>query len=229
MSDVLTAAGALSEAPATEAPAAAAAPVAATESGAAPEASEKPAEKAQEPGFKVPGADATDEERAAFYKALGVPDDPSEYKVALLEGEPEENLGLVQSMFKKANLTPAQAEALLNERAAIAAKQAEIRQQQEAAKQEQTRKEETALKTEWGQDHAANMELAKRAVRQFLPAEKAGDILGALEEKVGYAETIRLMHAIGKGLGEHDAPGLGSAKEPVRKSAAEILYGGTQG
>jgi hypothetical protein len=71
------------------------------------------------------------------------------------------------------------------------------------------------------------MELARRAVRQFIPQAKAGDVISALEERMGYAETIKFMHSIGKGLGEHDAPGLGGSPAAGKKSAAEILYGGT--
>ena len=53
------------------------------------------------------------------------------------------------------------------------------------------------------------------------------DVVTALEDKLGYAETIKLLHSIGKGLAEHDAPGLGQQTGGGRKSIAEVLYGGT--
>jgi hypothetical protein len=47
-------------------------------------------------------------------------------------------------------------------------------------------------------------------VRQFLPTEKAPGVINALESVLGYKGTIQFLHGIGKGLGEHDAAGLGN-------------------
>ena len=85
-----------------------------------------------------------------------------------------------------------------------------------------------ALKNEWGQAHDANMHFAKLAVQQFMPADKAGDVIAAIESKIGYKATIEFLHGIGKGLGEHDAAGMGSnnAGAGATKSLAERLYPG---
>jgi len=89
------------------------------------------------------------------------------------------------------------------------------------------KEEDASLRTEWGQKHDGNLELARRAARQFFPKDKVSDVVTALEDKLGYAETIKLLHSIGKGLAEHDAPGLGHQTGGGRKSIAEVLYGGT--
>ena len=213
-------------APATPgaAPAVPAASAPAADPGAAPAAPETPA-------LTVPGKDAPPEAWAEFYKAIGAPDKAEAYELPVPEGDTGEFAKTAANWFKEAGLLPQQAQALAakwNEFSTAQAQAAEAAEQQRIAALDQKNKaEEASLKTEWGQSHEANMELARRAVRQFIPSEKAADVVSALEDKLGYAETIKLMHAIGKGLGEHDAPGLGRSNEPARKSAAEILYGAT--
>jgi hypothetical protein len=219
---------------AAPAPAPAAAPAAAA-AAPAPAAGDPPAADpaAAEPTVKLPGKDATPEQWAEFYKAVGAPDKAEAYELPVPEGQDGEFAKTAATWFKDAGLLPQQAQALAgkwNEFTAAQAAAAEAAETQRIAQLDQQNKvQEAALKNEWGQSHDANMELARRAVRQFIPTEKAGDVIAALEDRLGYAETIKLMHSIGKGLGEHDAPGLGRAPAPGRKSAAEILYGGSGG
>ena len=214
----------------TAAPAAAptAAPVVASDATTAP-ATTAP----ETPALTLPGKDATPEQWAEFYKQIGAPDKPEAYELPVPEGDSGEFAKTAATWFKEAGLLPQQAQALAakwNEFSAAQAQAAEAAEQQRIAQMDaQNKQQEAALKTEWGQQHEANMELARRAVRQFIPGDKAADVISALEDKLGYAETIKLMHSIGRGLGEHDAPGLGRAQQPGRKSAAEILYGGSSG
>ena len=85
--------------------------------------------------------------------------------------------------------------------------------------------EATALQTEWGQAHPANMELARRAVQQFMPGDKAAPAIAALEGVLGYKGTIQFLHGIGKGLGEGDAAGMGSNNTGAApKTLAERMY-----
>ena len=183
------------------------------------------------PALTLPPKDATPEQWAEFYKQIGAPDKPEAYELPVPEGDTGEFAKTAATWFKEAGLLPQQAQALAskwNEFSAAQAQAAEAAEQQRIAQLDaQNKQQEAALKTEWGQNHEANMELARRAVRQFVPSDKAADVISALEDKLGYAETIKLMHSIGRGLGEHDAPGLGRAQQPGRKSAAEILYGGS--
>jgi hypothetical protein len=231
MPDALTA---LAGDPATTPPAAAPAPAApAAAAPAAPAADPATDPAAAEPVVKLPGKDAPPEAWAEFYKQIGAPDKAEAYELPVPEGQDGEFAKTAATWFKDAGLLPQQAQALAgkwNEFSAAQAAAAEAAETQRIAQLEQRNKaEEASLKTEWGQSHDANMELARRAVRQFIPSEKAADVVSALEDKLGYAETIKLMHAIGKGLGEHDAPGLGREPATGRKSAAEILYGGSGG
>jgi hypothetical protein len=232
--DPAASAPAAAAAPAATAAAPAVAPGATTDPAAAPDpAAAAAAAAAAEPSVKLPGKDATPEQWAEFYKAVGAPDTPEAYQLPVPEGQDGEFAKTAATWFKDAGLLPQQAQALAskwNEFTSAQAAAAEAAEQQRIATLDQQNKaQEAALKTEWGQQHDANMELARRAVRQFIPTDKAGDVIAALEDRLGYAETIKFMHAIGKGLGEHDAPGLGRAPAPGRKSAAEILYGGSGG
>ena len=217
---------------AAPAPAAAAAPAAPAAAPAAPAAGD-PSAAAAEFSVKLPPKDASPEQWAEFYKQIGAPDKPEAYELPVPEGDSGEFAKTAAAWFKEVGLLPQQAQALAakwNEFSAAQAQAAEAAEQQRIAQMDaQNKQQEAALKTEWGQQYEANMELARRAVRQFIPGDKAADVISALEDKLGYAETIKLMYSIGRGLGEHDAPGLGRAQQPGRKSAAEILYGGSSG
>lgn len=233
MPDALTALTGDAAAPAA-APAAAALAAPAAAPVVAPNATTAPASAPadpQAPSLTLPPKDAPPEAWAEFYKAIGAPDKAEAYQLPVPDGDDGQFAKTAANWFKDAGLLPQQAQALASKWNEFAAAQSAQQQQAEAARIQaldtKNRAEESALKTEWGQQHEANMELAKRAVRQFVPGEKAADVISALEDKLGYAETIKLMHAIGKGLGEHDAPGLGQPSGAGKKSIAEILYGGT--
>lgn len=68
----------------------------------------------------IPGAESTPEEKAAFYKALGVPDAPEGYGLKKPEGLPpaldkmydDQMLGGFQKLAREQNLTPAQAQGI---------------------------------------------------------------------------------------------------------------------
>lgn len=239
----------MSDAPATptDTPAAPAAPLSAAASlagdasavapAAAPAAGDPAAAAAQPaagddapPSVTLPGKDATPEQWAEFYKNIGAPDSADAYELPLPEGDDGAFAKTAAAWFKDAGLLPQQATALASKWNEFQGAQVAAAEAAETARLQamdtKNRAEETALKTEWGQKHDENMELAKRAVRQFLPSDKAGNIITALEDQIGYAETIKLLHTIGSGLGEHDAAGLGQ-QSGGKKSAAEILYGGT--
>jgi hypothetical protein len=219
--------------PAAAAPAATAPVTQTAPPGGTPEAgagtTQPPQSAPETPALTLPAKDAPPEAWAEFYKAIGAPDKAEAYELPVPEGDTGEFAKTAASWFKDAGLLPQQAQALASKwnefTAAQAQAQAAAEQQRIAALDVKNKAEEASLKTEWGQSHEANMELARRAVRQFVPGDKAPDVIAALEDRLGYAETIKLMHAIGRGLGEHDAPGLGRAQDAPRKSAAEILYG----
>lgn len=183
------------------------------------------------PAVKLPGKDATPEQWAEFYKQIGAPDKAEAYELPLPEGDSGEFAKTASEWFREAGLLPQQAKALAirwNEFTLAQQKAYEVSEQARIQALDAKNKEEDAsLRTEWGQKHDGNLELARRAARQFFPKDKVSDVVTALEDKLGYAETIKLLHSIGKGLAEHDAPGLGQQTGGGRKSIAEVLYGGT--
>jgi hypothetical protein len=195
------------------------------------------AETTEQPALKVPGKDATPEEWQAFYKQIGAPDSAEAYELPTPEGDDGQFAKTAAEWFKDAGVLPQQAQILAtkyNEFAAAqqAAQAAAAEQAQQAeirALHEKNTAEKAELDNEWGQRAPENYEFARRAARQFFPAEKAQDVIAAMESVLGYKGTVQLLHGIGKGLGEHDATvGMGNATSGAKRSAAQILYGSNQ-
>jgi hypothetical protein len=139
-----------------------------------------------------------------------IPENPEDYGFELAD-DPEGGK-LAAQWFKDAGLTKGQAAKLVELRAAA---QAEMAKANEAAAQAaavkaeaQAKADDAALKNEWGDRYDANVELGRRAVRQF---DISADVLEGIESKVGYAGLLRMFSKIGQGLGEDTAVGL-SAK-----------------
>lgn len=204
---------------------------------AAKDLADAEAAKNEPPAVKKPGKDASPEEWAAFYKAIGAPEAATDYEVALPEGDDAENAARIQSLFKEANILPEQAAKLLEIRnkmfaeqtaAAAAAEEARI-----VALDSKNKAEVAELTNEWGSAATANMELARRGVQQFIPGDQARHdaVIGALEQAIGTKGAIKFFHDIGKALGEHDAAGLGAQNgtRTATKSTAEVLYPSTAG
>jgi hypothetical protein len=180
--------------------------------------------------LKLPGKDATPEDWKSYYKAIGAPDTADAYELHVPEGQDSEFSKTAAAWMAETGLLPHQAKALAERWNAYngeLSKQAqEVEQQAQAKREADTAKQINDLKTEWGQGHDQNMEMARRAVSQFFPKERAGDIIEAIESKLGYSATIKIMHAIGKGLGEGNARGLGEGPGnhgPV--NTADKLFG----
>ena len=213
------------------APAAPAAPLSAADLAAtgAPAAAPTPEGEAP-PAMAMPGKDATPEEWAAFYGQLGRPETPEGYELPLPEGDDGAFAKEMAPILHKHGVTAAQAKGLAEDwNAMVQAQQAQAEAaeaQRIAALDSKNRAEAAELANEWGQANEANMHFAKLAVGQFFPKEKAAGIISAIESQVGYKETIKFLYGIGKGLGEHDAAGMGQPTAVQEKSLAERLYGG---
>lgn len=178
----------------------------------------------------MPSKDATSEEWAAFYAQIGRPETPEGYELPVPEGDSGEFAKQMAPVLHKHGVTAEQAKGLAADwNAMVAAQVAEMNAADAAAAAALNAKntaEATALKNEWGQAHDANMHFAKLAVQQFIPSDKAGDVIAAIESKLGYRATIEFLHGIGKGLGEHDAAGMGANNSSPVKSLAQRLYPG---
>ncbi|MEY2689972.1 MAG: hypothetical protein RL375_4172 [Pseudomonadota bacterium] len=179
----------------------------------------------------MPGKDATPEEWAAFYGKLGRPESPDAYQIPVPDGDPGEFAKQVAPMLHEAGLTQKQVDVLAPKWNEFVAAQMAESEKAEAARIAALHSKNTAeaaeLKNEWGQKHDANMEFARRAAKQFMPADKAPEAIAALESVLGYKGTISFLHSIGMGLAEHDAStGMGQSGAPSAemKTLAQRMY-----
>lgn len=135
---------------------------------------------------KVPGADATAEEKAAFAKALGVPDDAKGYdfsKIALPDGVTAEQIGL-DKFAEIAHKTGAPPGVAAEFAAAFVNHLGEQREQFRKEGQEFLAKSETTLRNAFGSNYEKRMQDAQRA------ASSLGvnpDLLKVLEPEVTLA------------------------------------------
>lgn len=114
--------------------------------------------------IKVPGEDATDEDLSKFRKALGVPDNATDYQVAPPEGyewtdDDQAMFDLVAPIAHAANMPQ---EALQGFVGAYIAATQEMMQSAEKALETAHNNAEAALKKEWGSEYEANKNLATR-------------------------------------------------------------------
>lgn len=138
----------------------------------------------QEGMIKLPGADATEEDLAAFNKSLGVPEKPDGYKNLIappegLElGEADQQFleGLTAKLHEKGGF-------LATEEGQNAARQFYYDMYEEQASQmaaaavvtKQTT--EKNLKTDWGAEFKINNAYAEEAIRAHAPVESARELL----------------------------------------------------
>ena len=124
--------------------------------------------------ISIPGPEATDEQRAEFYKSLGRPDAPDKYTIGgkvkelLPEGSPvnEPFVKAAFETFHKAGMNDAQATAVVS---FFAEQQASAMQAEQAAIIEGV----NAIKTEWGHAYEEKLAVAGRAVDQLSEGEHA--------------------------------------------------------
>ena len=135
------------------------------------------------------------------YDALGRPKTADEYKLPVPEGQPDTFAKAASGKFHELGLSAQQAQGLAawwNETSQGQMTQA---QQQSAQK---TEADLTAIKSEWGQAYTENLELGRRAAREF---GLDGGKLTAIENAMGTGEMLKFMAKIGRGLTEHNFEG----------------------
>ena len=169
-------------------------------------------------GFKSPA------EALTALRGYEPPATADAYEIPVPEGESPDFAKAVAPLFHKAGLSATQAKTLAEgwnemqsgQKAAAAQAEADAATAAEAA----AKREDATLQAEWGKDYTANKEHARRAAMQFLPGDEAAKtaFIGEIEKKFGFAATMKMWAAIGQGLGEHTAKGLGSAPALPAKS-----------
>lgn len=220
----------------TAAPAASSAAAALTTGAPAPAdaTTTAPAPAPAEPapaGLTMPGKDATPEQWSEFYGKLGRPETADGYELPVPEGDDGAFAKSAAGWMHEAGVPKDMAGKLAAKWNAHVAEQkaAADKAEGERIKALDTKNtaEQAELKTELGERFDAQMELGRRAARQF-GGEQAGDIITAIEDKIGYKATMQFFMAVGAGLGEHDAGGQAQGGKPVeRKTDAQVLYGGS--
>ncbi|NBN64133.1 hypothetical protein [Pannonibacter tanglangensis] len=156
----------------------------------------------------LPGENASQEERDAFFNRLGRPEAPDNYDLGLPGDAPVDPD--FQSWFKgvahKHGLTAAQAKALAADYVPYAAKRGDLSQQEAETLYLQ---EEAELKKSWGAAYSQKTEQAKAAAKAFGLDET---VVGAIEKSAGYAKTMQFFAAIGAKIGE--LPQMPGVRDP---------------
>lgn len=180
------------------------------------------AETAEPVQVTIPGKDAKPEDWSKYFDDIGAPKTADAYELPVPDGQDGAFAKTAAEWMAQARLTPQQAKDLAgkwNEHVGNLTKaQTEAKAKTEAdaatAREAAVKRDETALSNEWGAEKDKNMEHAKRAAREFVrpyAGEKTADIITAIEDKIGYAATMKFMHAIGSKIGEANPRGLGAA------------------
>lgn len=182
---------------------------------------------------RIPGANASQGERDAYYAAIGRPEKPEGYAltkpdkigdVAVPDGIWDaKRASAFQAKAHELGLTPAQAKSLAEFSISdTMASMGDLRQQQENIVKQSTE----ALRKEWGADFDANLAAAKRAAEQF----GGKDLInhpGLGNDPV----MIKALAAMGKATGETPGKGVRQQAGDQRmtpsdaKAAAESLTG----
>ncbi len=160
-----------------------------------------------------PGENSTDEERKAFYKALGVPDAADKYSI---EGD---DAKMFREMAFKNNLTDEQAKAIFASLQDVGKNALEAQKQAFAQQAHDT---QAALQKEYGKDYQTKIEMLKRGVATY-----GGEKLGAKLQQAGLLgdyDVIKMFILLGEQSSEAGSPGITKGKAESYKSIAE---GGT--
>lgn len=192
-----------------------------------------PAAPATDPAAPVadPAADPADPATPAVDPKMTVPETPDGYTLPVPEGDDGAFAKTAAAWFHEAGIPPAQAEKLANkwnefakaQGETNAAAEAKAAADAEAQAEAKFKADDASLRKEWGDKYDANIELGKRAYREF---GFTPDVVEAIEDKVGSAALFKLFANIGSKIGEDSALGVNSSTSPLTfQSAAAKMYG----
>jgi len=177
----------------------------------------------------IPSKNATEDDWNNFYNKIGRPE-LDKYAINLREGQEADEafLGKFKEVAHKSGLLPKQAEALFNWY------HEEVDSVHKSSIEEQTAKIESEhlnLKKEWGFGYDKEIDLAKRALRQFASEDEIKEFKEA--GLTGDVRFIKFMNKIGKGLKEdsfkyESAGNFGITKEEASRKISE-MYSNKEG
>ena len=185
-------------------------------------------------GIFIPDENSTDIERDEFYRALGRPDKPEDYKINI-EGLDESVAAEARPVFHKIGLTQPQVDALIafdKQRAEAAEKALEEDPEKyyeellDKVKPIQAKRSEEELRKRWGDAYDARLHLANRAIHENT---KEGEDRQALLDRVGndpvvadFLATIMNKHFT-DGSGVNTATGSPGPSGNVDERIDEIM------
>lgn len=175
-------------------------------------------------GEKIPMPKGDDDAEgwARVYDSLGRPKTADDYKLPVPDGDTGEFAKLAASKFHELGLTAKQAQSLAewyNERGA------EMVQSFQQQSSQKTEADLATLKTEWGQAWDENIELGRRAAREYGLDQT---VLGKIEQALGTADLLKLMSRIGRAQTEHNFEGgqssnsFGMTPEAARNRISQL-------
>jgi hypothetical protein len=150
---------------------------------------------------RIPKPDAPEADQAAFWQRLGAGKEAKDYDFAGVKdaaGNPIDTAlaDALRAAAVTARTPKAQADAL----AAAVVKYNDARTTETAAQKAAALiTEKTALKTNWGPNHDANMVIAKAAAAAL---GVTPEVVAALENQIGYSKTMDMFRNIGTKIGE---------------------------
>jgi len=158
------------------------------------------------------GKNATDEEKAAYRKALGVPDsaegysyqmpDTSDWPETVNVDELQPIIGDMKTMLHETGSTPEQAKSIIDY---TLNRIVEGHKADSAQFEENIAKADTALKNEWGDEFEKNNNYAQRGFKQFANEEFTSALTNATYEGVelvNHPAFIKVFSDIGRKMGE---------------------------
>lgn len=161
----------------------------------------------------LPKDDASPEELAGFYKALGVPEAADKYEIKVPEGMAPEIIDEAKGWMHQANVPAKLAQQLVD-----AVAKSEAVKMEEWAKQSKADMNDLAV--EWGSKFEDNAEMARRAFRAAgLTPEQSERI----EMIVGTKTFMAMFHKFGMNMSEAAAPspGQGGGQFVMNKAEAQ--------
>lgn len=154
-----------------------------------------------------PGENASNEEREAFYKALGKPETADKYDI---KGE---NTDIFRKMAYENNLTNDQAKAIWNSMQELGKN---MQAAQKTAYEQQAKETQNALIAEYGKDYPTKIEMLKRGVANY-----GGEAVAAKLQNAGLladADVVKLFIRLGEESSEASAQGKTKGKADGYKS-----------
>lgn len=149
----------------------------------------------------VPGDNATDADRNAFYTKMGRPADPTGYKDTVVWGDnPDPQMQEFASKLGfDLGLNPKQVSTLVSRWNALAG---EFETNGAEAYRTQNESQVASLKAEWGANFESSIAAGQRVLTALKNNGITEDDLSAIEANIGAAPVIKLMATIGKLTGE---------------------------